>query len=55
MFASRDVKAGKKLYLSYNECIDCDYTVEYAMRYNLLDILKDYGFVDQYQDVGTLI
>ena len=48
VFASRDVKAGEQLYLSYNECVDCDYTVDYALRYTLPDILKDYGFVEQY-------
>ena len=44
VFASRDVKAGEQLYLSYNECADCDY----ALTYVLPHILKDYGFVEQY-------
>jgi len=45
VFASRDVKAGEQLYLSYNECADC---IGYAWTYVLPQILKDYGFVEQY-------
>ena len=45
VFASRDVKKGEQLYLSYNECADC---IDYAWTYVLPNILKDYGFVEQY-------
>lgn len=45
VFASRDVKSGEQLYLSYNECKDC---IDYAWTYVLPDIFKDYGFVEQY-------
>lgn len=45
VFASRNVKKGEQLYLSYNECRDC---IDYAWTYVLPDIFKDYGFVEQY-------
>lgn len=42
--ATRDIKAGEQLYLSYNECEDCDY----AFTYTGEQIARDYGFVEQY-------
>uniref|UniRef100_A0A7S1VGT3 SET domain-containing protein n=2 Tax=Grammatophora oceanica TaxID=210454 RepID=A0A7S1VGT3_9STRA len=45
VFAVRDVKAGEQMYLSYNECSDCE---NYAYTYGLPDLVKDYGFVEQY-------
>jgi len=47
VFATRDVKAGEQLYLSYNECVDCR-GYKWAETYGLPQILKDYGFVEQY-------
>jgi len=45
VFASRHIAKGEQLYLSYNECMDCD---DYAHTYVLQHILRDYGFVEQY-------
>jgi len=42
--ARRDIEADEQLYMSYNECFDCDF----ALTFVLPDILKDYGFVEQY-------
>ena len=42
--ATRDIKAGEQLYLSYNECEDCDYAYTYTGE----QIARDYGFVEQY-------
>lgn len=44
VFARRPIQAGEQLYLSYNECTDCNY----ALTYTLPHILKDFGFVEQY-------
>lgn len=45
--ALRDVQLGEQLYISYNECHDedCD---GIAHTYILPQIMKDYGFVEQY-------
>ena len=45
LFALRDISAGEQLYLSYNECTDC---CCYANTYVLPNMLKDYGFIEQY-------
>lgn len=45
VFALRDIAKGEQLYLSYNECTDCE---DYAHTYVLPHILRDYGFVEQY-------
>ena len=44
VYAKRDIAAGEQLYLSYNECEDCDYAFTYVLHH----ILRDYGFVEQY-------
>jgi spermidine synthase len=43
--ASRDIQAGEQLYTSYNFCTDC---AGKAMGYGTPEILRDYGFVEQY-------
>mmetsp|Transcript_37191 Transcript_37191/g.81434 ORF Transcript_37191/g.81434 Transcript_37191/m.81434 type:complete len:1243 (-) Transcript_37191:215-3943(-) len=45
LYALRDIAADEQLYLSYNECTDC---CCYANTYVLPDIMKDYGFIEQY-------
>ena len=45
VFATRDIVAGEQLHLSYNECTDCH---GYAHTYTLPQIMRDYGFVEQY-------
>ena len=45
VFALRDIAKGEQLYLSYNECEDCE---NYAHTYVLPHILRDYGFVEDY-------
>lgn len=45
VFATRDIDAGEQLHNSYNECTDC---CCYAHTYVLPDIMRDYGFVEQY-------
>ena len=43
--ATRDIEAGEQLHRSYNECIDC---CCYAHTYTLPDIMREFGFVEQY-------
>jgi len=43
--ASRDVLVGEEIYTSYNFCTDC---VNRREGYGTLDILRDYGFVEEY-------
>lgn len=43
--ASRDIKAGEELYMSYNFCIDCGGR---ASTYGTAEIFRDYGFVESY-------
>ena len=44
VYATRDIEANEQLYLSYNECEDCDF----ALTYGLPDIVRDFGFVEDY-------
>jgi len=43
--ASRDILAGEEIYTSYNFCTEC---VNRREGYGTLDILSDYGFVEEY-------
>lgn len=43
--ASRDISAGEQIYMSYNYCADCGAR---AKNYGTPEILRDYGFVEQY-------
>lgn len=43
--ASRDISAGEQVYTSYNLCPDCGAR---EMGYGTSEILRDYGFVEQY-------
>lgn len=43
VYATRDIKAGEQLYLSYNENADGDYGHTYA----LPQIVRDFGFVEE--------
>lgn len=43
VYATRDIKAGEQLYLSYNECADCDFAHTYA----LPEMVRDFGFVEE--------
>ena len=45
VFARRDIAAGEELYTSYNMCRDCDGR---ARHYGTPEILRDYGFVEDY-------
>ena len=45
VYAIRDIEAGEQLHRSYNECIDC---CCYAHTYTLPDIMREFGFVEQY-------
>lgn len=48
VFALRDIRKGEQLYLSYTECVDCNYFENFAWYYGLPQTLKDYGFIEQY-------
>ncbi|GAX21114.1 hypothetical protein FisN_1Lh211 [Fistulifera solaris] len=43
--ASRDIQPGEELYTSYNFCVDCS---SRDSDYGTPEILRDYGFVEQY-------
>ena len=43
--ASRDIKAGEQIYMSYQFCADCGNKVH---GYGTPEIFRDYGFVEQY-------
>ena len=43
--ASRDIKKGEQIYTSYNMCEDCGGRVD---NYGTSEILRDYGFVEQF-------
>ncbi len=43
--AKRDIKAGEEIYTTYNMCEDCE---ERANTFGTPEILRDYGFVEQY-------
>lgn len=45
-FAYRDIKAGEQLFMSYNECNDTD--CEGLFHYGTMEIMGDYGFVEEY-------
>jgi hypothetical protein len=45
MYASRLIRKGEEIYLSYNQCIDC-WNRHYD--FGTPDIFRDYGFVEQY-------
>ena len=50
IFATRDVTAGEQLFLSYMDCID---EQGYELEYVLPQLLRDFGFVDQYPQRWT--
>lgn len=43
--ASRDIKAGEEIYMSYNFCADCG---NKARGYGTAEIVRDFGFVENY-------
>uniref|UniRef100_A0A7S1YJJ5 SET domain-containing protein n=1 Tax=Grammatophora oceanica TaxID=210454 RepID=A0A7S1YJJ5_9STRA len=43
--ASRDIKAGEEIYNTYSHCIDCG---NRKLNYGTPEILRDYGFVENY-------
>jgi spermidine synthase len=45
VYAIRNIQANEQLYLSYNECTDCD---GYAYTYVTPHILREFGFVEEY-------
>jgi len=44
VYATRDIRAGEQLYLSYNNCTDSSYELSQVTQH----ILRDFGFVEQY-------
>jgi hypothetical protein len=45
MYASRDIKAGEEIFLSYNQCAHCR---NRKFTYGTPELYRDYGFVEQY-------
>jgi len=51
VFAARDIKAGEQIHTTYNFCTDCGGRED---GYGTPEILRDYGFVEQYPQRWTL-
>ena len=45
VYATRNIKAGEQLYISYNTCNDCGGRLDH---YGTPEIMRDYGFVEEY-------
>jgi len=43
--ATRDIKAGEEIYTSHNMCRNCK---QHRVNYGAFEILRDYGFVEEY-------